>query len=98
MPKICLSWQMPSRQPLAARQQEEWRRLSVDGGAPRPPSHLASVKAAYEQLATELRALSAWVGWPLGGLDPGALSTQLSSLIADKTTLYRLPELHRLKT
>ena len=82
----------------AARQQEEWRRLSVDGGAPRPPSHLASVKAAYEQLATELRALSAWVGWPLGGLDPGALSTQLSSLIADKTTLYRLPELHRLKT
>jgi very-short-patch-repair endonuclease len=82
----------------ASRQREIWRRRSTDGGAPRPPSHLASVKAAYEQLATELRALSAWVGWPLSGVDPGALSTQLSSLIADKTTLYRLPELHRLRT
>jgi hypothetical protein len=82
----------------AVGQWEEWQRLSVDGGAPRLPSHLASVKGAYEQLATELRTLSAWVGWPLGGLDPGPLSTELASLIADKTTLYRLPELHRLKT
>ncbi len=82
----------------AARQQEEWRTRSVDGGAPRPPSQLASVKGLYGQLATELRALGARVGWPLGNLDPEALSTQLSSLIADKTTLYRLPELHRLKT
>ncbi len=82
----------------AVGQWGEWQRLSVDGGAPRLPSHLASVKGAYEQLATELRMLSAWVGWPLGGLDPGPLSTELASLIADKTTLYRLPELHRLKT
>jgi very-short-patch-repair endonuclease len=81
----------------ASRQREIWRRRSIDGGAPRAPSHLASVKAAYEQLATEVRALSAWVGWPLGGLDLEGLSTQLSSLIADKATLYRLPELHRLK-
>jgi hypothetical protein len=43
----------------ASRQREVWRRRSFDGGAPRPPSQLASVKAAYEQLATELRALSA---------------------------------------
>src|SRR6266516_4232883 len=77
---------------------EEWRGRSVDGGAPRLPSHLATVEGAYAQFATELRALSEWVGWPLGGLAPEALSTQLSSLIADKTTLYRLPELHRLKT
>ena len=81
----------------ASRQQEIWRRRSFDGGAPRSPSHLASVKAAYEQVATEVRALSARVGWPLGGLDLEGLSTQLSSLIADKTTLYRLPELHRRK-
>ena len=82
----------------ASRQREIWRRRSFDGGAPRPPSHLASVKAAYEQLATEVRALNAWVGWPLDGLDLEGLSMQLSSLIADKATLYRLPELHRLKT
>ena len=81
----------------ASRQREIWRRRSFDGGAPRPPSHLASVKAAYEQLATEVRALNAWVGWPLDGLDLEGLSMQLSSLIADKATLYRLPELHRLK-
>src|SRR6266542_4044415 len=81
----------------ASRQREVWWRRSFDRRAPRPPSQLASVKAAYEQLATELRALSAWGGWPLGGLDSEGLSTPLSSLIADKTTLYRLPELHRLR-
>ncbi len=81
----------------AASQQEEWRRLSVDGEVPRLPTDLAGVQGAYGQLSTELRALEAWVGWPLGALDPDAVSAQLTSLLADKTTLYRLPELNRLK-
>jgi very-short-patch-repair endonuclease len=82
----------------AAAQQEEWRTLSVDGGIPRLPTELSGVTGAYGQLSTELRALGAWVGWSLSALAPEALSTELSSLIADTTTLYRLPELHRLRT
>jgi hypothetical protein len=76
----------------AAAQRKAW-------ATPKLPADLAGADAAHMQLAIEWRAVEAAVGatgW--GALSDDALAQQLAQLLADQTTLYRLPDLHRLRT
>jgi very-short-patch-repair endonuclease len=83
----------------AADQQALWAKVSSDGGSPRLPSDLGGVEGAYQQFTSELRALGAYVGAPdLEQMGPAALSQRLTALSADSETLYKLPELTRLRT
>lgn len=82
----------------AASQQHVWAELATDGGRPRLPGDLAGTEGALGQLNLELRAVGAWVG--AGGweqLSEDELARRLSELLDDQTTLYKLPELHRLR-
>jgi len=84
----------------AATLNQEWRCICVDGLAPRLPGDLGGAHGAYEQLSTELRALAAHMhsSVQLDALDPkDALPQRLDSLIADRGTLYKLPQRHALE-
>ncbi len=79
-------------------QLDRWAQLSTDGGPPRLPSDLAGAEGAYGQLSNELRALGAYLGAvDLERLAGDALSERLTALAADTETLYKLPELTRLR-
>ena len=82
----------------AAAQAERWAQVSVDGGSPRLPSDLAGTEGAYGQLSNELRALGAYVGSDLEHVASEALSERLAALAADTETIFKLPELTRLRT
>ena len=95
---------MPAAQLLqaaaaAAAQAHEWIQVSVDGGFPRLPSDLTGAEGAYGQLSDELRALGAYVGASdLDRIAASTLTERLSALASDTETLYKLPELTRLRT
>jgi len=81
----------------AAEQRRRWAERSVAGGLPRPPGDLPGVVGTYNQLATELDALGAWLPRQEVEQQPVArLADLLERLLADRATLTRLPELHRL--
>jgi Protein of unknown function (DUF4011)/AAA domain len=81
----------------AAEQAEQWARLSTTRTGPRPPASLTAAVASYGQLATELRALSAYARIDLAALSVDGLGSRLRDLLADRATLFRLPELFRLR-
>lgn len=82
----------------AASQAATWVQARTDGGRPRLPADLTGTERAYQQLGLELRALGAWVGTSaLASLDPLHLEEQLRRMLADAGTLFKLPELSRLR-
>jgi very-short-patch-repair endonuclease len=67
------------------------------GGLPRPPSDLPAVVGTYNQLVAELDTLATWLPRQEVEESPVAgLADLLERLLADRATLTRLPELHRL--
>jgi very-short-patch-repair endonuclease len=83
----------------AAGQVTAWRQAAVDGGYPHLPTDLAGTEGAFGQLHAEMQALAGWTG--AGSLDQltiPELEGRLQALLADTQTLYKLPELARLRT
>jgi hypothetical protein len=83
----------------AAGQVTAWRQTAVDGGRPHLPADLAGTEGAFGQLHSEMQALAGWTG--AGSLDQltiPELESRLQALLADTPTLYKLPELARLRT
>lgn len=82
----------------AAQQSDAWRQASADGRGPHRPQGLAGAASAFGQLHTELTTLTGWAclpeddRLPMAGLEPC-----LRALISDTDTLYKLPELARLR-
>lgn len=103
--KISLSlWKAPKPKPrelraavsAAAAQGEAWSRRAVDGGKPRLPSNLETTEGVYGQLLAELKALETLLGaGELGEMSLSSLQAYLTGLLADTSTLSRLPELSR---
>lgn len=82
----------------AAAQAELWARFSIDGSLPRLASDLGAAKGAYGQLLDELRMLNTYTGSnDLERIETSALGERLASLAADAESLYKLPELTRLR-
>ncbi len=74
-----------------------WRRVSTDGGVPRLPPDLRGAEGTYGQLVAELAHLERALGQrELEALGPEQLAGRLQEFIADRETLYKLPELSRL--
>ena len=76
-----------------------WRSVCNDGGVPRLPSDLEGTEGTYGQLLAELAHLGLALGSSeLEELEPDDLKARLGVFIADRDTLFKLPELHRLST
>jgi very-short-patch-repair endonuclease len=83
----------------AAGQRAAWRQAAVDSERPHLPSDLAGTEGAFGQFCTELQTLAGWAGADsLAKLSMSELQTHLQALLADAQTLYKLPELSRLRT
>ena len=83
----------------AAGQQAAWRRLTAGDEQPHLPADLPGTESAFGQFCSELQALAQWAGADsMAGLSLAELQTRLQALLADVQTLYRLPELSRLRT
>ncbi len=83
----------------AADQQATWRAVTLDAGHPRLPGNLSNVLGAFEQLERELAVLrNALPRFDTGQATLEQLADWLAALLADQTTLLRLPALHRLRT
>ena len=83
----------------AAGQAAAWLQAAVDGGRPRLPADLAGAEGSFGQLRAEMQALAGWTG--AGSLDQltiPELEGRLRALLGDTQTLYKLPELARLRT
>ena len=75
----------------------DWRSVCTDSGIPRLPGDLGGAEGTYGQLCTELGHLERALGQSeLEKLGPEQLANRLRLFIADRTTLYKLPELYRL--
>lgn len=82
----------------AGTQVAKWTKVRADEGLPRLPADLAGTTGAYDQLGLELRALGAWVGsTALPTLNVQRLDGELRRLLTDTATLFKLPELSRLR-
>ena len=76
-----------------------WREACVDGGVPRLPADLAGARGTYGQLVAELQQLERALGQDeLEELGPDDLAARLRVFIADRDTLFKLPELRRLSS
>jgi very-short-patch-repair endonuclease len=83
----------------AARQRNTWNHTAVDGAGPHLPSDLAGTEGTFGQFCTELQTLAGWLGADsMGKLSIPGLQTRLRALLDDVPTLYKLPELSRLRT
>jgi very-short-patch-repair endonuclease len=83
----------------ATRQRAAWRQAAVDRERPHLPSDLAGTEGAFGQFCTELQTLAAWTGADsMAKLSIRQLQTRLQALQADSQTLYKLPELSRLRS
>jgi hypothetical protein len=84
---------------VAARESTRlWAGLGGNG-IPRVPRVLTECQASYQQLLGQLSQLETWSGQP--GMADGPIQDcehTLNQLDADRATLARLPELHRLRT
>jgi hypothetical protein len=75
----------------------DWQSVCTDGGIPRLPSDLGEADGTYGQLRAELGQLELALGQDeLEELGPEHLADRLRVYLADRTNLYKLPELHRL--
>lgn len=82
-----------------AGQRAAWSQAAVDGQRPHLPSDLAGTEGAFGQFCTELQALAGWAGADdMAKLSISELQARLQSLLGDAQTLYKLPELSRLRT
>jgi very-short-patch-repair endonuclease len=82
----------------AASQAAAWRPAAIDGGGPRLPADLPGAEGAFGQLSAEMQALAGRAGTAsLGALSLPDLAARLQALIADTETLFKLPELARLR-
>jgi very-short-patch-repair endonuclease len=83
----------------AASQRAAWRQAAVDSEGPHLPSDLAGTEGAFGQFCIELQTLAGWVGADsMARLSIPELQSYLHALLADAQTLYKLPELSRLRT
>lgn len=83
----------------AAGQRADWRQAAVGDGRPHLPSDLAGTEGAFGQFCVELQTLAGWEGTgSLAKLSIPELQAHLQALLADAQTLYKLPELSRLRT
>jgi very-short-patch-repair endonuclease len=83
----------------AAGQAGAWRLGAGGGGRPHLPDDLAGTEGAFGQLHGEMQALAGWTG--AGSLDQltiPELEGRLQALLADTQTLYKLPDLARLRS
>ncbi len=103
-----LAWWRPERQPnpavlhqavvAAAAQLDAWRSAATDGRGPQLPADLASAEGAFSQLHSEMADLARWACLPdIDQLSISGFQAQVQALLADTETLYRLPELARLR-
>jgi very-short-patch-repair endonuclease len=82
----------------AAAQAAAWRQAATDGKGPHLPSDLAGVEGAFSQLHNEMMALAGWACTPdIAQLSITGLQAHVQALLADVETLYKLPELGRLR-
>jgi very-short-patch-repair endonuclease len=82
----------------AAGQRAAWNQAAVDGERPHLPSDLAGTEGAFGQFCTELQALAGWAGADgMAKLSIPELQIRLQALLVDAQTLYKLPELSRLR-
>ncbi|MDZ7732977.1 MAG: AAA domain-containing protein [Acidimicrobiia bacterium] len=81
----------------AAALVERWRGWSFDGGLPRLPYDLSGDQAAYGQLVDELRAIGAYLGNQPSAMHESRVTSDMAALVADQPTLYKLPELYRIR-
>ena len=93
----------PAAAPRRARRDRgllaAWREACVDGGVPRLPADLEGARGTYGQLVAELEHLERALGQDeLEELGPDDLAARLRVFIADRDTLFKLPELRRLST
>ena len=106
--KTALAWWRADRKPrpaelhaavaAAAEQAGAWRHASTDGAGPHLPAGLTSAEGAFGQLHTEMTALADWACIPdIGQLSITAFQATVQALVSDAETLYRLPELARLR-
>jgi very-short-patch-repair endonuclease len=84
----------------ALSDRNQWRELSGGYVRLRLPDDLATVRSAFDQLGSQVWELGQRCGRgdQLLRLAPDQLSNELDALSADRRTLYRLPELHNLRT
>src|SRR5581483_2805973 len=82
----------------ASAQLSAWRQAARDGGGPRLTAELAATEGAFSQLHQEMTDLARWACLPdFGELSLTEFLTRVQALLADTETLYRLPELARLR-
>lgn len=83
----------------AARQRNTWSHTTVDGARPHLPSDLAGTEGTFGQFCTELETLAGWLGADsMAKLSMPGLEIRLHALLDDAPTLYKLPELSRLRS
>lgn len=83
----------------AAGQRAAWGQAAADGERPHLPADLAGTEGAFGQFRTELQTLAGWVGADgMAKLSISELQIRLRALLGDAQTLYKLPELSRLRT
>lgn len=81
----------------AAAQAQQWGRVALRLQRPHVPADLAVVEQAYGRLTGELRVLGHYLHVDLERVPVVALAGRLAALAGDAETLYRLPELTRLR-
>lgn len=107
--KTAVDWWRPSRKPgpaelhaavaAAAEQLNVWRRAATDGRGPRLPADLASAEGAFGQLHAEMTELAHSACLPdIDQLSLTAFQVKVQALLDDAETVYRLPELARLRS
>jgi very-short-patch-repair endonuclease len=99
-------WRAPKPKPAtlhaavmaAAGQRTEWQRMTAVGEQPHLPSDLPGTEGVFGQFLTELQVLAKWAGAEtMAELSLPELQERLQALLADAQTLYKLPELSRLR-
>ena len=82
----------------ASVQRATWNQTTMDGTGPHLPSDLAGMQGTFGQFCAELQMLADLTGaGSLATLSIPELRTRLEALLDDAQTLYKLPELSRLR-
>ena len=106
--RTALAWWRSGKKPAPARlhtavaaaagQAAAWRQATTAGTGPHCPPDLAGADGAFGQLHTEMTVLAGWADMPdIGQLSMAGFLDHVQALLADAATLYRLPELARLR-
>jgi very-short-patch-repair endonuclease len=84
-----------ARAGAASDQMKEWREAGGDG-MPRLPGH-QDLQQLWEELRGRIAAVGELVRSDVSNLAPVDLDQHLRSLVEDRSTLLKLPELHRIE-